>query len=249
MASRIYDFSLGAAVGAAQRMDVMASRVKLLTSAYAVQVRTEAGDMYTLLPGQGFTLPAGQKFREVVLSNTAALANAGTIFIGDETFEDSRITGTVDTIDSGKTRTLAGQAFMGRAVLGAGAGMYGALQLWNPAGSVKRVVIEAVSMSCTVAGNIVLTMVSVAQSNAAFGKSKLGGGADSTGVIQTATNASLGVLNPAGKDLSWTANLANATYSYSFREPVVLTAGYGLMVVSDQNASAVLQAMFEFFEE
>lgn len=111
MASRIYDFTLGASVGATQRLDVMAARVKIISSVYAVEVRTDTGDVYSLLAGQGFSLPAGQTFREVVLRNTVAIAQAGVVFIGDESFEDSRVTGDVTVIDASASKTNLGKQF------------------------------------------------------------------------------------------------------------------------------------------
>jgi hypothetical protein len=171
------------------------------------------------------------------------------VFDRDENGGSRRQPGIVNVVDAGKTRTLSGQSFMGQQQFTAGAATYASVQLFNPVGSGKRVVIEAASMTGSLAGNLILTLISASQVNGGNGHPKLSGGANSTAVLQYASSATYAGLNPSTGDLQKVPNLANTAYPISFKEPVVLLPSYGLMVVSDQNASPSVTGVFEFFEE
>ena len=83
MSSNSYDFTLGAAVGASQLLNVTGSRLSLISaSGGMVEVTTDNGKKYKLLEGQGFAFPAGKTFNWVSIRNTQAAANLGTVFIG-----------------------------------------------------------------------------------------------------------------------------------------------------------------------
>lgn len=99
MASKVYDFSLGAALGASQRFDVRGNYFKLTASTGPVVVRADTGEEWALEAGQGFRLPAERPFAAVSVRNARATACAGSVFIGDSFFEDSRIAGNVAIVD------------------------------------------------------------------------------------------------------------------------------------------------------
>jgi hypothetical protein len=97
--SGIYDVTLAA--GAAANIGVMGTFAKVLTApAGAVQLKLDGGEGYSLLPGQGVRSLAGKLFRDVMVKNLAASAQTVTVFVGDASFEDTRITGNVTVIDA-----------------------------------------------------------------------------------------------------------------------------------------------------
>ena len=233
MASRIYDFTLAASVGATQRLDVMASRVKIISSAYAVEVRTDTGDVYSLLAGQGFSLPAGQTFREVVLRNTVALAQAGVIFIGDETFEDSRVTGDVTVIDNSASKTVAGNQFINSQTAVADVANVSVAAIYANG---KRVSIKSITVQSTIAGDVVLgTGTSTGTSYAGPGpvRNKSIGAAVST--YQTAAGIQAGATPTAAEVPGYSGLIrvfvaANTPFVLPLKEPIVISGTQQLVL-------------------
>lgn len=99
MPSRIYDFNLAGAVGATQLLSVTGQKVKLLKATGPVRVSTDRGDIYEIAEGQGFTAQRAEGFQNIYVTNMTGSINVGTIFIGDSTFDDSRISGSVRIVD------------------------------------------------------------------------------------------------------------------------------------------------------
>jgi hypothetical protein len=245
--SGIYDLTL--APGAAGNIAVQGALAKVSSApAGAVTLKLDAGESFTLLEGQGVRLPDGKHFRDVQVVNRAATSQTVSVFVGDSRFEDTRITGVVSIVDAGKARTIAGQAFLGRTGIGVGAATFAATGLWNPAASPTRAVIEVVTASCSVAGNLYVVLVNSALTLGSAANSKKGGGSVSTALMQTGSNAAVGALDPGG-ELLQLANAISTPVSYTFKEPVVLPPGWGLRVVSDNFNSPTLSSTFEFFEE
>ena len=132
--SRQYDFTLGASVGVSQLMHVSGNRVRLVsTPGGPVRVKLSNGDAYDLEAGQGFRLDPGKGFRELVVSNINGVAQTGSIFIGDDTFEDVRIPGQVQVLDGSAASTASDVEFIGSYTLAGtpAAGQYSQVQLWN----------------------------------------------------------------------------------------------------------------------
>jgi len=212
----------------------------------SLRVRADGNDLGTYLPGDAITLPIDAKNWELTPVTPTATA---TVRLGIAGVQSARLTGVVSVVDAGKQRTIAGQAFMGRATMGAGAGTFAAVQLFNPTGSGVRAVVEAVSMQCSLAGTLYACLVNVSKTAVVLGKSKLGGGADSVSIMQTATGATFASLDLLGKEMLQLVNTANVALQWTFKEPVVLPPGWGLMVLSDQSASPTVAALWEFVEE
>lgn len=234
--SRTYDFTLAASVNATQRIDVMGSRVKVISATYAVTVRTENGDTYRLLPGQGFSLPEGQTFREILISNTQAFANTGEVFIGDRYFEDSRITGEVNVIDSNATKTDAGMQFIGSQGRAAAAGLGGIAGL---RAGVRPVAIKGITVFSSIAGTFQLFygtgnpttgLVTGAIANKKSGEAN---------ALATAVSGTCVAANPVAGDLPGAAVIvgyslvANASYEVPLTTPIVLAPGHVLVASSN----------------
>ncbi|MGL5181198.1 hypothetical protein [Herbaspirillum huttiense] len=212
----------------------------------SIKVKTDAGDEYILKPGQGFRLD-GRNFNNLIFSNNANAANIlGTMLIADGGFFDNRVTGSVEVIDGGKARTLGGGAFMGGVQCVATAAQNSIVQLWNPVGSGKNVILESITYSSTNNGGILFRVYNAALSNLlANGVSKLAGGAAvSVGQLRYAPNP--GVL---GGNNMLILGIAAAQFStYQFKEPVVLPPGQG-MLVTQGTQNVDVTGNFEWYEE
>lgn len=158
-----------------------------------------------------------------------------------------RTAGVVQVVDGGKARTLANAAFSGYVSQGPVAAQFAQVQLWNPVGSGKRVMVE----QCT-SGSAAATVLYYGINAAPLATlvinapSKLSGGAASSAQMRQETNAApafatasalIAKLNPAGNETQWEP-----------REPVVLLPGYGL-VARCGLVNQDLFSSFEFYEE
>ena len=151
--SGIYDFTI--APGAAQRFSVIGNKAKLIStsSAFPIGIRLDGGDKYACLEGQGPSMQAGKEFGDVTLSNSNAVAMSGFLFIGDDRFEDTRITGNVRVIDQGADKTLLGFQFWQQLAISAAVGAGSIIYMTAGTGP-KRISIKAMSVQSTIAGAI-----------------------------------------------------------------------------------------------
>ena len=164
MASKVYDFTLPATLGASQRFDVRGNYVKLVESTGAVIVKAETGEEWALLAGQGFRLPESRPFGAVTIRNATGSACVGTLFIGDSFFEDSRIAGNVGVIDSSSSDVLSGTVAEGTASYTAPtAGRFSRVQMWNPANSGVFSTIEEIVISIGTTGSIYVSASTVSE--------------------------------------------------------------------------------------
>ena len=211
----------------------------------SIRVAADIGDEIVLKPGQGFRYSG--PFSRLYLSNNKGQAPIiGHIVLEAGEFFDNRVTGTVDIVDGGKNRTLAGQTFVMAASNGPAAGQYGVQELWNPAGSGKNVIVEQIQVSSAAASNILCGWTGTRVGAGAAGiLSKKAGGANSSAA---ATFLSLAAL-PGTFNYLTTCNVqANGTILLPFKEPIVIPPGFGL-IIANSTASNSLQMWAEFFEE
>ncbi len=211
----------------------------------SLKVKTDAGDEYILKPGQGFRLD-GRNFNTLLFSNNANAATiVGTVLIADGGFFDNRVAGSVEVIDGGKARTLGGGAFMGGVQGGSTAGQYTHVQIWNPAGSGKNVIVESVTYSSGGNGGIYMrTNAAALGSLLGNGPAKLANGALSAAELRYQTLAAF-----AGGGNMLVLNLAAGQFStFTFKEPVVLKPGNGFLVIQTIGGNDV-NAAFEWYEE
>jgi hypothetical protein len=147
MTNRVYDFTLAAVLGASQRFDVSGAYVKVLSAPGGnIGVKLDGGQEIALLEGQGFRLAPGSSFRDVTIRNLQAASNVGTIFIGDSGFEDSRIAGVVQVIDTERRKVIDNNAFRASmSQAGGGAGST-CIQIFNPAASGKLLYVNGITI-------------------------------------------------------------------------------------------------------
>lgn len=240
-----FDFNLEA--NGSQSIDVAGKFFKYKSGTGVIRVRMTSGGYVDLMPGQGVW---NVEFSSITVQDKTGAANTGIVLAGWFDFRDDRITGTVDVVDGGRTRTLAGQAFMSWANLGAGAaGLNSVHQLWNPAGSGKNIVIEQIQISSPAGGfagvafwNLPITNLVAA--NGGSGTSKKNGIGTSVGQRRTEHT---GVV-PYAPNLFSTALAAGVNFDRKFNEPVLLTPGMGLCIFHGSTATEIAVG-YEWFEE
>ncbi|MFJ4294200.1 hypothetical protein ACIP1U_31225 [Cupriavidus sp. NPDC089707] len=243
-----YDLNIG--VGQAQAIDVAGDRVQFVSAIdpfAVIEVRPNFSQGNIVLkPGQGYRF-AEQVTRWVVY-NKGSVPLTGNLLIGTGDFFDQRISGTVDVIDGGKARTLGNTAFYAYNSVAVAAGQYCTLQLWNPVGSGKNLVVEGliVTASAAVTSRIWWQTAALASASIYAPQAKLLGGAGSAGQLKTAIPTSSAFI--AAQGLTNMSVAAGVQSPLDFTEPLILRPGYGLCVDSNVTAQQI-GATFEYFEE
>ncbi|WP_343741811.1 hypothetical protein [Herbaspirillum huttiense] len=244
------NFPLNLAVGAAQPVYQVGNYVYYKSGSAggadpSIKVKTDLGDEYILQPGQGFRLD-NRVFGNLQITNAGGVNTIiGQVLIADGGFFDNRVTGSVEIIDGGKNRTLAGTAFAVTAVQAGVAAKNSVVQLWNFAGTGKRLIVSSVSINSASAGYVSLWL----GTNAA---ATIG----SQGVPKLVPSAVLSVAfarndaissNPVGVNFMQLGVQGNQTFEKKFAEPVVIRPGAGLLIYGP--AASDLFGSFEYFEE
>jgi len=193
---------------------------------------------------------AGVPFTQLLIENAAQPGYRMRIFYGvDIDFLPGtgglvNVTGTVSQVDGGKIRTNLNQAFSGCAYCGAVAAQYSAIELWNPAGSGKNAFVESTLISGATNSAWWLTPTATQLATLVVNpRSKKAGGANS--VMELRKENLVAVLGGSFMNSFMTANTQNII---NVREPIMVPAGYGL-VICQNVANVDLLANFEYFEE
>jgi hypothetical protein len=222
-----YDFNLTA--NAATVLGVKGKFFKYKSGLGAVRVRNNKGGYIDLLPGQGVW---GLDYSELTITDISGANNYGVMIAGDFDFHDDRISGTVDVVDGGKNRVMAGKEFSIAMNVTAGATTYATLELYNPSVA-KNIIVSQIIISSSNSSPLRIGIApSAIFGNGATGQSKMGGGAVSAGVASGGAAVS---FPPAGFSYLGVFNVqANQAYTYQLKTPIVLPFGYGLVVQSSQ---------------
>lgn len=238
-AAKIYDFALPA--NGARELLVEGSYYRILSSTGAVEVRRNGGSaLGPIYAGQG----ERAEFNRLTLVDKSGASNIGLVIVADDTFIDDRITGEVTVIDANAKTTLANRAFSGNTASLALAGNYSHTQVFNSDPS-RNVFVRSMSVTVTVAAGVAygLRNSSLATAGALI-NSKKAGGAQSVARFYTEQNVADLVAVPLGYFLSDGLR----SLFIEFREPVLLTQGWGL-VVRPSNVNTQITAQYEIVEE
>jgi hypothetical protein len=236
-----YDFTLLA--GEAKQYEVKGRFIKYKSGLGMIRVRMSKGGYVDLLPGQGVNHVDYENF---IITDKSGAGNTGVVLAGDYAFQDDRITGTVDVVDGGKSRTLANTAFQGTTAGLSNAGEYPHAQLWNPVSSTKRLIVKQVFMSSTVQQQVALVFHNAALTSlTATAQSKLANAASSVAETRSQSSATLLGIG-AGFVAPYLA--ASGNMVVTFTEPIILLPGWGLVLRGGVVASQI-NAAFEFIEE
>lgn len=242
-----YDFTLVANAGMAE-LQVPGSYFKYVEGVAGgadarIIVTADGGLRAVLKPGQGVRLPA-----VVGRWRVQNYLNAGTIVgevaIGVGALEDATITGDVNVIDNGLSRTLLGSGFLGTVSSGVVAAQYPRAQLWNPAGSGKNLFVSklAASVSSAMTVSVVSTSVQAAGAGAATFNKRFGAGVG-VGLLKYEQSVSLPVSSYAAAFYC----AANSVLWLEFKEPVMVPPSFGL-AVDGQAVNVSVTANYEWIE-
>jgi hypothetical protein len=235
-----YDFTLVA--GGGQPIDVKGRFFKYKSGSGLIRVSTDKGGFVDLLPGQGIR---NTEFSRLVVSDRTGSGGYGVLIAGDFDFQDDRISGTVDVVDGGKSRTLANMAFMGVPTIGALAGNYSHAQIWNPAGSGKNAILKRYTVSSSSACFILVKFHTAALASLiAKGKSKNAAGPVSVAEVRSSQD----VVLLANQVIDQFFVSAGGSQTIALSEPIVIPPGYGVVFVPAMTA-ADIAAGLEWFEE
>jgi hypothetical protein len=205
-----------------------------------------SGLRIVLKPGQAFRLPRGENETSWVLTNFSNTATIlGTVIVGDGDITDNRVTGSVEVIDGGKSRTLANTAFSSNVYLGVTA-TNANLQIWNPSNSGKNVILEKFELSSSVDVASQYGFTTTQLSTLLYKTpSKLSGGLP--GVAEARYGATGTQLMGATEWLGSNFMKANSVEVIEFREPIVIKPGYGFAAQAGMTGTLVLVA--QHYEE
>lgn len=254
MTNRVYDVTLGAAIGSTATIGASGTKVKLLVAAAGpVGVKVDGGPEYTLSAGQGFRLQDGAvSFRDITVRNLQAVAQTVQLFVGDSYFDDTTITGNVKVIDQAADKTSAGGQFMGGLIAPAN-GALTSVSLLHGNGTTKRLAVRAVWLASGLAGILQLGIGTgggtfVTGGNAM--QNKLVGGPAPDGRMAVANSAS---ITPTTGEIGGRQQImqilvtANVPLYVPFVTPIVLS-GTQCLYANSALINRDVQPVFEWEE-
>lgn len=212
----------------------------------------QGGSKIVLQPGQAYRVADSKPTPDswTLSNNVGGAAIAGKVVIGDGRIDDNSLQGVVQTVDGGKARTLANASFSGYGGAPAVAAQYGQTQLWNPAGSGVRLVLESMTSlgASTTSAMIVTDSTAALATLVQAGLPKLLGGSQSVGQIRNTTTASVVTANPSLFVIGAVGGAGMLQSSIKPVEPIVIPPGHGLQITGN-TANNGMSCCFEWYEE
>lgn len=176
---------------------------------------------------------------------TSATAQTIELLVSDARGGSRRQPGVVQVIDGGRARTLADQAFIGYASVTGGPGFIPIVELFNPAGSGRRVIVKAIRVSTPTAGSVSLGLHNATLSQGPFDpqNKRLGGVTSSAKLYREP-----GLAASPGSSFESLSVGANLVVPITLQEPIIVNPGFALQAWHQTVATTMLAA-FEFVEE
>ncbi|MFB9125935.1 hypothetical protein E2553_33190 [Paraburkholderia dipogonis] len=252
MSIQAYDINLAPAgsQGSTQIIESTAQICDFLSSGSAfdqIEVRPNFTQGSAVLKlGQGFDF--GALVDRWLIVNKGTTAVSGQVMLSTSGFRNFRISGDVNVLDGGKSRTLQNGAFLGTGFASALASNYSHVMLWNPPGSGKNVIVEsfnATSPNGAYIAALIFQNATIGTLQAATVASKLAGGAAGVAQIYKAQQATV----PAGTQMISVGGAANAVVTNTFKEPLVIPPGWGVVSAFVNVQGIGNQTGFEWYEE
>lgn len=219
--------ALGA--GEVWRLIIGADFFRIAAADWALKVRVlKAGRILGEMDGwQAGDYLRGVEFDAVEVEN-GATAQTVTVQIAGGGVGSDRVIGEVSVIDGAVARTKAGTAFFGGVTATAAAGFYSAVEIWNPVGSGKNIIISKAVVGVSVECKAYMRGMTSAFATdvTAFGSKMIGGAAPVATFKRSIAEATI-----PGTPLILIPSKAGAAEWIEFREPVVIGPGYGLVAV------------------
>lgn len=238
-----FDFNLQA--NGSQNIDVAGQFVKYKSGTGVIRVRMTSGGYVDLLPGQGVW---AVNFSGLTVEDRTGSKNVGVVLAGAFDFRDDRITGTVEVVDGGYARTLAGKAFMGAASHGADPVLVTGVQLLNPIGNTKNLIVKRYSMSSAAGGGVhvrINQQILAQQNDTGSAKNPL----VANSAAQLRVDKLAGVASYfLGQKVDQYALTANGSATCVLQEQIMLPPGWALTVHA-LAANVDMTAAVEWYEE
>lgn len=200
-----------------------------------------------VLPGRGFRAAPGEPdFGRLEIINPVNQLIIAEFSDGDSI--NDRVVGEVSVINGERSRTIADIAFFSYNGIGGAAAKYSHCQLWNPAASGKKLVVEQIIVSSPANTEIQLgsynAQLLTASAEGGVSKRIVAGAAASVAEQRRETNAAI-LITKGFADF-----LAAASQPVVIRptEPIIIYEGWGLNVVN-LTVNVNVYATFEFYEE
>lgn len=243
MSAKIYDFNLAA--NASLPLHVVGSFYKIISCTGAVSIIRDGGtSLGPINAGQG---ERDLDFSSLRIVERTGSTNIGTILIADSTFVDDRMFGDVNVLDGGKSRSNAGLASMVTLGMNPTAGQYNNLQLWNPAGSGKRIVLEGVAANSSSPGLLYFGLSGVQLLTAGVVLSNYNKNFDFTSSIATSRfEVSVSAMNVTYFHAPFIS--ANSSLQRKYTSPIIINPGRGY-TICQRYVNADLTGEFEYYEE
>lgn len=174
---------------------------------------------------------------------TSTVAQDLTLQYAKGQVNSNRVIGEVSVISGELTRSKNNIAFWGYGGCAAVAAQFSHFQLWNPAASGKRVVIDELN-GVAASDNMYIRQANVQCATLignALAKFLNGGAAASSAQLRSENNA--GLLGTSG----WT-QITPSKGPRKFIEPIVIMPGWGILLI-DTVVNTNINGDFQFFEE
>lgn len=245
----VQQYDLNIPVGGAQSIDVEGDMVRFLSAVdpfAQIEIRPNfAQGNITLKPGQGFKF--SERVKRWVVLNKGTVPLSGYLMIGSGDFSDQRISGDVNVIDGAMSRTLGDVAFVANLYASGLEGLIRNIQLWNPVGSGRNLIVQAIVASTADAGVLRIggrqSALSSLSATVPLSK-KIGGPA---GVAQLRQQDGAASLIVGGNLLERTYQMGGGAADIKLSGPIVVGPGAGLVVVGPLSGNCT--AWFEYYEE
>jgi len=236
--------------GETKTFHINGERLEILDAQYALDVylMDKSGAQLSIMKKSEASFFSQPKEGFNSLQIYSAQAQYIRFFVGSGDAGTRRISSTVSVVDGGRARVNAGVAYAAGIDVTAVAAKQSCVQLWNPAGSGKRLVLGQLAVISSSASSVACYPASAALSFVAVPPvvNKLLGGP--VGVAQARIDQlaaapvyTYGVAQTLGSQLS-------ASAFWKPTEPMVILPGFGMNVVLNA-ANVNLSAGFEWFEE
>lgn len=218
-----------------------------------VSIKEDTGGSNIILkPGQAYRLPDSSRpaVRWSVSNYTGGGTIIGRVVIGSGEITDNRVTGSVEVIDGEKARTMAGGNYYGQPYTANVAGQYPFVQLYNPVGSGKNLIVQDVMTQSgnLVGGNMYMTNAAPWANDLSSVRiqNKKGGAPVGAAQVRMKTSATyetfpLGLMNGL-------AMQAGVLLQLNIKGSIVVPPGYGLCVVATL-VNVDLGANFQWYED
>lgn len=240
------------AAGEVKTFLIQGEYVEILEAAYPVDVAMmdrSGAQLSTMRNAEASYFSRPGKYE--VIQVTSSAAQTVRLFVGSGDAGTRRTSGDVSVIDGEKSRTIGGGSYAGTPSAASDPANYGNVQLWNPAGSGKNLIVTQCGITAILTGSTAVYLFFsaielITDLTASKASSKKSGGLIGSAKVKTQLRTASETL-PNGSLFSLSAK-DSLQSNWPLKGPLVVTPGYGLNS-SALTLSTQIQANFEWFEE